>query len=86
MPIESSNPSDNISVTVNGESIPVPENGNINQTITSDGGTTRIEANSITSSETDNDSHTSTSINIHTESSGTEGRKEKSSIKIRTND
>ncbi len=57
-------------VIINGESVPVPEDGVINKSIPSDGGQTNVDI-STDSDEDESDADNSSSINIHVESSST---------------
>jgi hypothetical protein len=69
----SNNSSSSTSVTVNGQSIPVPQNGSYSQTINNDGSTTTVNVdnqNISTSDSTGNSNHSSLHINVHSSSSG----------------
>ncbi|CAN5401045.1 hypothetical protein BH10PAT3_BH10PAT3_7050 [soil metagenome] len=56
-------------MTVNGETIEVPENGTTNQTIESAGGTVNVQASG--SGQATNNNNVSTDINIQSSNSGT---------------
>jgi len=60
--------SNSTNITVNDQAIPIPSNGSVDQTITSDGQTTHISAQNHTSS-TGSHNNTSTNVNIHSSSS-----------------
>ena len=68
----SSTSSTNTSVIVNGQSIPVPQNGSVSQTITSDGTTTDVNVqsqNSSTVGQAGNSNHSSVNVNVQSHSS-----------------
>lgn len=58
-------------VTVNGQTIPVPQNGNVTRTIEDQTGTTKVNVNSQTGSTASNNSNSSVNINVSTNSSVT---------------
>jgi hypothetical protein len=58
------------SLTVNGQDIPLPQNGQVNQTL-SDGGTTTTVNASSSSSGGGNTNHSSLNINVHSRSVST---------------
>lgn len=70
-PAESSS-SNTTKVTVNGQSIPVPQNGATSQTVENeDGGTSRVETTNQQSSSNESGTatnHSSTTINVHSSS------------------
>jgi hypothetical protein len=73
-----SSPNKHMSVTVNGQNVPVPDNGSVHHTFTSDNGTTNVEVNSSTSSD---GSSSNTSVNSTT----TDGSGSSSSTSIDSN-
>lgn len=52
-------------VMVNGQSIPVPNNGSVSRTITNSNGTTQVEISNNSSSSGTNNSSTSTNLSIN---------------------
>lgn len=66
--------SSNTSVIVNGQSIDVPQNGNVNQTITNDGSTTtHVEVqNSSSQSLSGTSNHSTLNVNVNSHSSSQE--------------
>lgn len=66
---QTANPADNqASVTVNGQTYSVSGNGSLNKTIKSDDGTTHLNI-SVKSSESGNQSQSSSSLNVESNSS-----------------
>lgn len=62
---ESGLPNGTTNVMVNGQSIPVPNNGSASHTFTNDNGTTQIEISNNSSSSGTNNSSTSTNLSIN---------------------
>lgn len=63
--------SSSVKVNVNGQNIPVPENGSVNQTINSDGQTTNVSVTNQSSSSNGSASNSST-VNINSNSSSSD--------------
>ena len=74
------NTSPSIKVTVNGQEIPVPENGRVDQTIPSDDGNTDVH---VDSGDASDQSGTSLNVNIDSSSSSTGNSRERSSTTLR---
>lgn len=70
-----------IQVTVNGQDVPVAEDGTVNETISTNGGTTDVKVDS--SSESGSDSSSSLNVNLNTSSSSTGNSSERSSTRLR---
>ncbi len=70
------------SVTVNGQDITVPENGQVHKTITSDGTTTHVDissSNSTSGDDTNSSTRSSTNLSIHSNSHSSSTIKTKTS-------
>ncbi len=58
-----------VQVTVNGESVPVPENGSVRRTIQSADGQTTLDVSSSSDGESSNNSYSSLNVNLSSNSS-----------------
>ena len=62
---DSGQPNASTNVMVNGQSIPVPNNGSVSRTITNGNGTTQVDISNHSSSSGTNNSSTSTNLSIN---------------------
>jgi hypothetical protein len=78
----SSSTSQHTSVTVNGQDIPVPENGSTQRTFTSDGGQTSVSVNSSSNGNATNSSSSSLNVQVQSDSSSSSTTSTQSTIHI----
>jgi hypothetical protein len=71
-----------VSVTVNGENIPVPPSGNLNQTIPTEDGSVNVQVQDSTSSG-DTGNHSSVNVNVDSDSSEDSDTDTRTRIRIR---